>query len=121
MTICLSHPGKEVQIKESVAEAIALNFVASVKGSFCRMLNHAGPNHVQIDLYQTMARMLAGFDGCSMVAFFPAGAHALLSLIGGHPETPAGHKLWPDLAPRNRPAGDYRGAIIREFIQISKA
>jgi hypothetical protein len=57
------------------------------------MLNHAGPNHVQIDLYQTMAQMLAGFDGFSMVALFPAGAHALFSLIGVHPETPAGHTL----------------------------
>jgi hypothetical protein len=38
-------------------------------------------HHVQIDIYQTAAQMLTGFDSCSMVAIFPECPLALFALI----------------------------------------
>jgi hypothetical protein len=52
------------------------------------MVDHAGTNHIQVDVYQTPQQMLFGFDGGCMVAVLPKSASWLQSATesngGGH-------------------------------------
>jgi hypothetical protein len=57
--IGLGNLGKDIQGEKSVATTVSLNFMVPAKGPFCRMINNAGPNHVQVNINETATQMLA--------------------------------------------------------------
>jgi hypothetical protein len=45
------------------------------------MGDRARSNHIHIDVHETLAKMLAGFNGRGMVSVFPEGAFAAFTAI----------------------------------------
>ena len=58
-----------------------LDLIVPTVRPFRWMVDHAGTNHIQVDVYQTPQQMLSGFDGGCMVAVLPKSAFALFSLV----------------------------------------
>jgi hypothetical protein len=59
----------------------ALNLVVATDFPVGRMLDDAGPNHVQIDVHQAARQMVTGLHGGRVVAVFPEGADATATPI----------------------------------------
>ncbi len=83
------------------------------------MLDHAGTNHIQIDVYQTPQQMLSGFDGGCMVAVLPQSTFALFSLIVllGRSSDDQPHRGWDNL--KGQIAIEFQAIMIYPFLRVA--